>query len=87
MVTSFFGLDLKSGGNLILLATLAESMVLYVLSLVFMVESKESRLESKYRSVLLYQEELQSYLSAFGCKLTRKFIEIFELLVLTFSDQ
>jgi hypothetical protein len=60
MLKTFFGLDLKTGGKVIIITTLIENVLLYVLSLAANLESHG--IESEYRGILLHLEELDSHM-------------------------
>lgn len=63
MIKSFFGLDLKTSAKVILWATLVDNLILYVLSLVLMIQSKPIKNEK------MSDDEMKTALSTIGCKL------------------
>lgn len=60
MMKSFFGLDLKTGGKVIVWAHLIENIILYTLSLMVMINSKKSIVDD-LKTASLYQEELENH--------------------------
>lgn len=59
MIKSFFGLDLKLGGKVILLASVVENVVFYILSQLMLIESKVPIKIREFESILLHQDGLE----------------------------
>lgn len=62
MAKTFFGLDLKTGGRVILWSHLFENIVIYVLSLTLMVSLRNLKLSEKsyLKSIVLFEDELEN---------------------------
>lgn len=59
MIKSFFGVDLKTGRKVILLASFVENMALYILSQLMLVESKAQIRTRELGSTFLHQNGLE----------------------------
>jgi hypothetical protein len=59
---TFLGLDLRTGGRIVLWSYIIESSTIYVLSLALMIHSTKSNTEapSSWKVFLLYEQELQN---------------------------
>lgn len=76
MMKSVLGLDLKTGGKVVIWAHLIENIIFYCLSLILMMNSKSVTYEYKnLRSILFYEEEIVSHVKMCKWLSQRKYSE------------